>query len=136
MLHRSKCIKVCALVQGETNCELFDAKHESHLLHHDGQLSYDPKPYGVDHACRFHIKTMQVSSAFLCLKSCIGLLFSNCRSPIRCCSCLDLPTAHIVQFILMGACNNHSCKQAQPLMPSTNATQCFNYLRGGTCTIT
>ncbi|DBB03558.1 hypothetical protein WJX82_011164 [Trebouxia sp. C0006] len=47
-------------IKGETNCELFDAKHESHLLHHDGQLSYDPKPYGVDHACRFHIKTMQV----------------------------------------------------------------------------
>lgn len=53
------------LSQGETNCELFDAKHESHLLHHDGQLSYDPKPYGVDHACRFHIKTMQVSIAML-----------------------------------------------------------------------
>ena len=51
-------------IQGETNCELLDAKHESHLLHHDGQLSYDPKPYGVDHACRFHIKTMQVSFAF------------------------------------------------------------------------
>ena len=51
-------------LQGETKCELFDAKHESHLLHLDGQLSYDPKPYGVDHACRFRIKTMQVS-AFL-----------------------------------------------------------------------
>lgn len=49
-------------LQGETKCELFDAKHESHLLHLDGQLSYDPKPYGVDHACRFHIKTMQVNT--------------------------------------------------------------------------
>ena len=47
------------LLQGETKCELFDAKHESHLLHLDGQLSYDPKPYGI-HTSRFHIKTMQV----------------------------------------------------------------------------
>lgn len=51
-------------LQGETKCELVDAKHESHLLHLDGQLSYDPKPYGVDHACRFHIKTMQVDTLF------------------------------------------------------------------------
>lgn len=55
------CLHLALLLQGETKCELFDAKHESHLLHHDGQLSYDPKPYGVDHTCRFHIKTMQVS---------------------------------------------------------------------------
>lgn len=54
-------LTVWVQLQGETKCELFDAKHESHLLHLDGQLSYDPKPYGVDHACRIHIKTMQVS---------------------------------------------------------------------------
>lgn len=66
-------LTVWVQLQGETKCELFDAKHESHLLHLDGQLSYDPKPYGVDHACRFHIKTMQVSPMVtdkcLCLQS-------------------------------------------------------------------
>ncbi len=75
MFCHSSSLKVSSLIQGEINCELFDAKHESHLLHHDGQLSYDPKPYGVDHACRFHIKTMQVSFATLFLKYCVGLLF-------------------------------------------------------------
>lgn len=47
-------------LQGEARCELFEAKHESHLSNDDGQLSYDPFPYGTDYASRFHIKTMQV----------------------------------------------------------------------------
>lgn len=47
-------------IKGEARCELFEAKHESHLSNDDGQLSYDPFPYGTDYASRFHIKTMQV----------------------------------------------------------------------------
>lgn len=54
------CYHSTYLLQGEARCELFEAKHESHLSNDDGQLSYDPFPYGTDYASRFHIKTMQV----------------------------------------------------------------------------
>ena len=48
------------------NCEVYDAKHESHLLHAEGRLSYDPGAYSVPSShgrqSRFHIKTMEVST--------------------------------------------------------------------------
>ena len=48
------------------NCEVYDAKHESHLLHEEGRLSYDPSAYSppISHGrqSRFHIKTMEVST--------------------------------------------------------------------------
>ena len=109
-----------ALLQGDIKCELLDAKHESHLLHLDGQLSYDPKPYGVDHATRFHIKTMQVSSQWFFLQflqqdviqqqtafiawtlypivlvTCLSLLFTfSISSQHQCSSCCFTPAAAV-----------------------------------------
>ncbi len=55
------------------NCEVYDAKHESHLLHEEGRLSYDPSAYSPPSShgrqSRFHIKTMEVSTkpALACL---------------------------------------------------------------------
>ena len=52
---------------------MYDAKHESHLLHEEGRLSYDPSAYSPPSLrgrhSRFHIKTMEVStrSAVACL---------------------------------------------------------------------
>ena len=75
-----------SILQGEARCELFEAKHESHLSNDDGQLSYDPFPYGTDYASRFHIKTMQVCAICLAkLELCMTHTFWPLQSTLQDC---------------------------------------------------
>ena len=46
--------------EGASHCESYDAKHECHLLHEGGSLSYDHRAYGVPPAARHHVKAAHV----------------------------------------------------------------------------
>ena len=45
---------------GSTHTEAFEAKHECHLLHEGGTLSYDHRAYGVAAGARHHVKAAHV----------------------------------------------------------------------------
>ena len=124
----------CGVLQGDIKCELLDAKHESHLLHLDGQLSYDPKPYGVDHATRFHIKTMQVSPQWSCVQYLHHLVMQEyaalamqCLYPVVFLTCLSVPAC----FLCLQHCtiSCHFTAGAVVTIVSKSYPQASNFLQ-------